>query len=638
MKKSFLCVAIIIEIIVAFFSLNCIIQIQNKEEVSYFIEQEHYAQETIEQDTAKTYPLELANWNIQTYKFEIDKNVWKKGKALIQIMDGKGKIIKEYAISDLKVQKGMLELDMAELVLNIEEKYSICIKNQGNSTLNVLVDEAGNLKNEQIYLFAYKKLFIILIAVLNIGFILFIISINLIKNKKVMFWIISMASGIVLMLVIPPYTAPDEMRHLARAYDIAQGNVICTTYDTKTEFDNNTFPVCRFPVELYELKLISENNGMNYKKENNSKIAADKYLDKMAVSFSGKYVEIPIHGDHTTSSVAFLPQSIAIIISEILSFPPVIMFYFVRFMNLFLAVIIAYAAFCILPKYRELFCVLFWTPGISFLRSTSSTDGFLFSLVLLFLAIVINVKYLKENVLKPKYICSLMMILVSIALIKLPYAAVVLTLLLVENEQFCIGKKENGFNKYMSITLMLGIAIGFYYISHKLLDNNPQVMSTIFASSTEINGDYISYIFKHPMKFLNMVMQTVLNSFSDYLESAVSLPASNCLVIPFIIWLMYITTKGNSLQVFSVKEKLAFMGIGCMMWFAVVLAFYFVGSSPELGYIWGMQGRYLYPVLPIFFVSGSKNQCEKIGFRKVVLIAGAFLIIHVIKIFSAYWI
>ena len=61
MKKSFLCVAIIIEIIVAFFSLNCIIQIQNKEEVSYFIEQEHYAQETIEQDTAKTYPLELAN-------------------------------------------------------------------------------------------------------------------------------------------------------------------------------------------------------------------------------------------------------------------------------------------------------------------------------------------------------------------------------------------------------------------------------------------------------------------------------------------------------------------------------------------------------------------------------------------------
>lgn len=193
-------------------------------------------------------------------------------------------------------------------------------------------------------------------------------------------------------------------------------------------------------------------------------------------------------------------------------------------------------------------------------------------------------------------------------------------------------------DKYMSITLMLGIAIGFYYISHKLLDNNPQVMSTIFASSTEINGDYISYIFKHPMKFLNMVMQTVLNSFSDYLESAVSLPASNCLVIPFIIWLMYITTKGNSLQVFSVKEKLAFMGIGCMMWFAVVLAFYFVGSSPELGYIWGMQGRYLYPVLPIFFVSGSKNQCEKIGFRKVVLIAGAFLIIHVIKIFSAYWI
>lgn len=638
MKKSVLCVAIIIEIIVAFFSLNCIIQIQNKEEVSYFIEQEHYVQEEIEKDTEKIYPLELANWNIQTYKFEIDKNAWKKGKALVQIIDGKGEIIKEYAVSVLEVQKGMLELDMADLVLNVGENYSISIKNQGSSTLNVLVDEAGNLKNEQIYLFAYKKLFITLIVVLNIGFILFIISINLIKNEKIMFWTISMASGVVLMFAIPPYTAPDEMRHLARAYDIAQGNVICTTYDTKAEFDNNTFPVCRFPIELYELKLISETNGINYARENNSKIAADKYLDKMAVPFSGSYVEMPIHGDHTTSSIAFLPQSIAIKISGIFSFPPVIMFYFTRFMNLFVAVLIAYAAFCILTKYKELFCVLFWTPGISFLRSTSSTDGFLFSLVLLFLAIVIHVKYLKENIWKPKYICSLMMILASIALIKLPYASIVLILLLVENKQFCINKKENRFYKCISIMLMLGSAIGFYYISHKLLDNNPQVMSTIFASSTEINGNYLSYILEHPVEFINMVMQTVLNNFSDYLRSAVSLPSSECLVIPFIIWLMYITTKGNNVQVFSVKEKMALMGVGCMMWFAVVLAFYFVGSSPELGYIWGMQGRYLYPVLPCFFVAGSKNRCEEIEFRYVVLIAGTFLMIHVIKIFSAYWI
>lgn len=638
MRKKFFCVAIIIEIIVAFFSLNCIIRIQNKEVVSYSVEQEHYKQDLIASGAMKTYPLELVNWNIQKYKFEVDKAAWKKGKGFAQIIDSKGKIIKEYAISVSEVEKGMLELNMAELVLDVGEKYSVCIGNQGNSPLNVSVDESGNLKNEQVYLFAYKQVFILLIAMLNIGFILFTISLGLIKKERLMFWTISMVSGLVLMFVIPPYTAPDEMRHFARAYDIAQGNVICTTYDTKIEFDNNTFPVCQFPVELYELKLISENNGMNYKQENNGKIAADIYLDKMATSFSGEYVEMPIHGDHTTSSIAFLPQSIAIIISELLSFPPVIMFYFTRFMNLFVAVLIAYAAFCILPGYKELFCVLFWTPGISFLRCTSSTDGFLFSLVLLFLAIVIRLKYRKESVWKPEYICPLVVILVSIGLIKLPYVAVGLVLFLIENKQFCVAQKKNWFYKYISIILMFGAVIGVYYVSHKLLDNNPQVMSSVFASSTEISGDYILYILEHPVKVVNIIMQTALDNLSDYMKSAISLPVSDCLVIPFVVWLVYITIKGEGVQIFSVKERMVLMAMGCGMWIVVILTFYFVGNSPELGYIWGMQGRYMYPVLPVFLVAGSGIQCEKIKFKYVVLISAGFLIIHVIKIFSGYWI
>ena len=50
------------------------------------------------------------------------------------------------------------------------------------------------------------------------------------------------------------------------------------------------------------------------------------------------------------------------------------------------------------------------------------------------------------------------------------------------------------------------------------------------------------------------------------------------------------------------RDRIIFLLIGSGMWFIVCAAFYFIGPGPDIGYIWGLQGRYLYPALPLIFM------------------------------------
>ena len=75
-----------------------------------------------------------------------------------------------------------------------------------------------------------------------------------------------------------------------------------------------------------------------------------------------------------------------------------------------------------------------------------------------------------------------------------------------------------------------------------------------------------------------------------------------------------------------------------LVWSAIVVAFFFVGSSPDLGYIWGIQGRYFYPVFPLLVLACSHGKGEGCNEKMLWLILEVIIMIQQIKIFETYWI
>ena len=540
----------------------------------------------------------------------------------------------------LSIWNGKVRLNLEEVRID-KGSYELVLSNLGRGTIAIRIDEYNELNNTQEYSFNYKEFFVCVIIFIHLAALGLFFVVGRIRDGKYSFLVLAVITGLLLVFIIPPYTAPDEMRHFARSYDIASGNIVCASYETKEEYGNQTMPICEFPIELFELKLVSENNGINYTRETNTTIHFDMFLDKMGQRFSGEYVRIPIHGDHTTSSLAFLPQVIMIFLLKLLKVPPCIMFYGARLGNLAAAISLAYAGYNILPQgYRKIYAVLYFAPGICFLRSTSSTDGILYSIVLLFIAIAISLKAEHKSVWKGKVICTLLILACCIGLIKLPYLLIMGLLLLLDRKQFALKGKETFILKLIYVTGMLMAGCILYYISHSILDNNADVASSLYASSTEISGSYIIYVLHHPFRVLNMFFQTFFADFYSYYSSAIALPKSDCLIIPYLSLCAFVVFKIGADQIFNCRERILLIGLGAAMWMIVIVAFYFVGAAPDLGYVWGLQGRYMYPAFPVVLF-GAASPKKKYDIAKEsfeIISCGSIIMVHVLEIFGLYWI
>ncbi len=81
----------------------------------------------------------------------------------------------------------------------------------------------GTPWSKQIYHSNYNSIYYLILAFIDIvAIICFILLLKSELYTKI-FFIISMISGIVVSLLIPPVSRPDEYRHFIRAYEISQG-------------------------------------------------------------------------------------------------------------------------------------------------------------------------------------------------------------------------------------------------------------------------------------------------------------------------------------------------------------------------------------------------------------------------------
>lgn len=536
----------------------------------------------------------------------------------------------------------ILEIATSNYKLESEKKYQLILYSRISGEIFVEVDKDNQLYHKQIYQNSFYKFYILVDIIIMIIFISIFIFLIKCRNFKYRFFIVALITGILSIFIAPPYTAPDELRHFARAYTISEGVIVCKTYSEGEKYYYQELAECSIEKEFVNLKLISENSGEHWTSETNSLIFLPKYLDSIKKDYSGENTTMPYHGTDGINPIAYIPQLIFIWIAKLIHLNPIGVYYMARFGNLLCATVLLLLAIKQLPKYQNLLTILFFAPGLVFLRSTCSTDSILFGLIVLFLTYVGKVSETENlNFYQKKVWSKILIILIGIGLIKLPYILCATILLFIENKKFLTKKERKTWFQWIQKFILVGTMILIPCFIYKLSN----IWLTLYSNHTgNTSIVFLRYLLENPIEVINLVIQTFYENFTEYLLSGLTIPHSKILLIPYLIVLIYfgLCQDKKERQKKNINESY-FLFIGLGIWSAILGTFYFVGPSPDIGYIWGVQGRYLLPILPIigFGLVSYKSTEEfeqRIKGERYFYYIVAILWIYIMATYRAYWI
>lgn len=634
--------------IVLFVNLNILSVVNSKQNTEYVVK------------TLSTIPVNVsgqplygdfipATPNIDNLIIEIanitDKDI---GNIIISIIDASGNEILKYKAVQNDIINNMqhLSINVNSISFNINETYKYCIYTESPSALQVVCNSNSLIQIKQVYPFQFKNVLILFVIGINILLLIFFI-ITLRKNwSNVFFVTLSLISGIIVCFIITPCSMNDEYRHFLRVYDITQGNIRTELTDYSDlisgnvlDWEGGKYPVAMVPEWLNNLKYIdvSENYlDKSYSSEVNNRTNINKLLQLFKPDIHNNQLYMTsLEATWEISILAYLPQVLLVLIGKLFNIDNLFLFYLARLGNVIICTILFYATLKIGSKHKEIICLLYFMPSIILFRSSCTTDGFLFSLILLLIVYIIYIKDNKLDFINYKRIIITFILSAYIAVIKLPYAMVVLVLLILSQTNFIKIKSRKKY-LFSKIFLPFAILIGAFLI-YKFVDqlSGAKIYNELntFGKSL-VGGEHITYIFQHPVNFITLFWNSFWSLLPLYEVSIKGLYTESFGIIYILtIFIVSLSCK-KSLNSF---EKLILIFVLA----SVSLSILFVGytwQKPDLGYIWGVGWKYYIPLMPLLFlalpISKKDTQIITTKFTSIFISAGSFLyIIGLIKAF-----
>lgn len=197
------------------------------------------------------------------------------------------------------------------------------------------------------------------------------------------FAVLAAAFGLAFAIATPPLQAPDEGRHLMRAYMISRGQVLADYYPGAALVG---VAAAQLPVSItgMEGRLAPELAFHPDARQDPARIHAE-----LARTLEPERTEWHVMPSFY-SPLVYLPQAAAIRAARLADAPPLAYVYLGRLANLALYVALGFAALRLAPAHRWTLALLALTPMALFLAASLSADAATNGLALLFLAAVLR--------------------------------------------------------------------------------------------------------------------------------------------------------------------------------------------------------------------------------------------------------
>lgn len=455
----------------------------------------------------------------------------------------------------------------------------------------------------------YVWFFILFMGIMLISF--YILKNMITISIQTVFVIVTMIIGIIYMVILPPFSVPDEASHFISAYNEAS---IIMGKDDRNE----------------DGIVLSDKNSSIYfvREERPTASSYQRYFEELI----GKSDETLTKSEPTRRPLfsihfGYIPQVCGIIIARIIHCSAGQIMLFGQFFALLFYCFVMYWTIKIIPIWKEMVFIIGLFPICVQQVASYNYDSVLFALCFFSFGYLM---YLKFDKVKIGIIDYSLMIILLIAIISIKYIYVIVFGLAFLIPDYKFGGKRN---KYVAgiLSILNCIAMIFLLMIIKsFVSRNVPITSTV----SDLQNYSISYILKHLIPTVGVILNTLLNCTPGYVDSMVANDFGWCeITIPSIVSYSFLiityicVKKDNKVARIEKKEKMWIVILNIVLIGAVILAllitYTYVGASEIIG----VQGRYFIPIVPLLAILFSNNKNILVNDNKVLKVTDVFFIV-----------
>ena len=412
--------------------------------------------------------------------------------------------------------------------------------------------------------------------------------------------VVAAVLGLAFAFVTPPFEAPDEVFHFWRPMVMAQGQLLP---ERRGEPDAATLPV-----GMKTLVYVFITADGHY--------TAMKMREAASIPLQPEIVK-PIRFPAWYTPVAYLPQTLAALVTRIFTLRPLVAYYLGRLFNLAAALALTGIAMRIAPAFAAPIAAAALLPMTLSQFASWSADALTIALAFLFAAMLVS----------GRVSAAAVVVAFFLALCKPAYFLVALLVL--------VTRSRPALKTAVIGASAIGTALAFAYAR--------------LAWYVQRIGDPIDphaqlqCLFSDPMRFVRALGHDLATHARLYVEQAigrfgnlgqVGLPA--VVVVLEVVLLVGVALTSNSL---SGRQRVAAALIVVASSGGIVLSQYLTWSVACGEVLEGVQGRYFLPILPLALAACALPQRQRwrVGAKTIVAVALIANLVAIAAIARHFW-
>jgi uncharacterized membrane protein len=403
-----------------------------------------------------------------------------------------------------------------------------------------------------------------------------------------------------LLVITPPFQAPDEINHFYRAWQVADGQLTGVKSDDRL---GGTIPAS---VEKTALPFLHLRHNMNRKTDRQEIYAAS---------------HIPLHSDSLVfrdfpntalyTPVSYAPQAVTIFVLRSFHCPPLYMLYATRVVTLLVWLIVIYYAIVLLPAFRWLFALLALLPMSLFANMAMSADMVTNATAFFTIAYILHCAY-APGVFTRKHLIVMLVLAFLLASAKIVYLPLLALLFLVPREKFSSRKSRLLHISSIALFALLVAAcwsgvIGKLYTPYAAY--NPRFRDGLdLMPGANVSGQ-IDHILTHDTFILRAILRSLKESAEMYVPGYVGtfgwldtdLP--HWLIVTAYCMLLFTALSGDRDGIrWTGKQRAFLLALAFLLVSVVITSQLLSWEAVGSGRVMILQGRYFIPVFPVLFL------------------------------------
>ena len=436
---------------------------------------------------------------------------------------------------------------------------------------------------------AIKGLYLLVILLFTLSIVLFYVFVCLKTNISTIAFSMIFILGLIYSLVLPQFSVPDEWSHYLTAY--SQSSVLLH----KKAFDEHGNVILYEDGSIYFVREHSPTRSTYA-------IEYQELKGQQLVSYKGDTIT---SGPLKLATFAYVPQTFGMTLARLMHLNSTQVAFMGRVFALFFYAFIISKGIQFAPEFaKRILLVVSLLPMVMQQVCSYNYDSILFGICFFSIGYLLNLIHREEKINKKDFII-LALCATVIASIKFIYLPVFGLGLLIPKERFRIKR-----GKELTILGILCICafafIGVTLFNKRFWDLHP----TNPGLPNEYMTYSISYLFTHVKDELVLLSRTVQNYTADYISQMISsplgwveisMPATQLMGFGCMLALSCMGTEKD--KKYSLIENLWLVVLFAGVALTVLIALQTSYTPTFLDMVYGVQGRYFLPILPLLMIA-----------------------------------